>query len=113
MAAAVPIIATDNNGYRSVMDNGRQGILVADASPERFAASLMELLRDDKLRSRLGTTGRKTAEELYSWKLVADEVERYYMNLIDPAAEAAAVLELESAALLPEQQVEAVPTLHD
>jgi phosphatidylinositol alpha-mannosyltransferase len=113
MAAAVPIVATDNNGYRSVMENDHQGILIPDASPEAFTATLLKLLRDEQLRSRLGTAGRRTAEKIYSWKLVADEVERYYLSLLDPSSGVAPVLDLDKSVLPDEPQRQSVPALND
>jgi phosphatidylinositol alpha-mannosyltransferase len=113
MAAAVPIVATDNNGYRSVMDHDHQGILIPESSPETFAASLLELLRDEQLRTRLGAAGRKTAEDIYSWKLIADEVERYYLDLIDPGKKAEPVLELDTVTLSATPETEAVPVLNE
>lgn len=113
MAAAVPIVATDNNGYRSVMDHGRQGLLVPETTPEAFAAALLKLLRDPELRARMGAEGRAVARNRYSWKLVADEVERYYLNLLDPKAKVAPVLDLDDAIQTAEPKLGAVAALHD
>ncbi|RJQ46146.1 MAG: glycosyltransferase family 1 protein [Gaiellales bacterium] len=98
MAAAVPIVATDNNGYRSVMEHGRQGVLVPESDPRAFAEALLALARDPGLRSRMGSDGRRTAREQYSWKLVTDAVEDYYRNLLDPDSAAAPVLEISDPA---------------
>lgn len=98
MAAALPIVATDNNGYRSVMEHGRQGVLVPEATPEAFADALLTMIRDPELRERMAADGRRTALEKYSWKLVSDEVERYYLRLLDPDGIPAPALELAAGA---------------
>lgn len=83
MSAGTPIVASDINGYRLVMDDGRQGRLVPDHSPQAFARSLLELLRDPQLRQLMGDEGRRTVLERYSWDLVAEQVEDFYAKLLD------------------------------
>lgn len=83
MSAGTPIVASDINGYRLVMDDGRQGRLVTEASPEAFAETLLELLRDPELRRLMGDEGRRTVLEQYSWDLVAKQVEDFYVKLLD------------------------------
>lgn len=53
MASATPIVASDINGYRLVMEDNRQGILVPEASAAGFAEALMRLLKDPELRRRM------------------------------------------------------------
>ena len=113
MASAVPIVASDNNGYSSVMENGRQGLLVPETTPRAFADSLLTLVRDQQLRSSMGADGRRTALEQYSWKLIAEEVERYYLNLLDPHAAAAPLLELDHGVLPVNPDQESTPALND
>ncbi len=82
MASATPIVASDINGYRLVMDDNRQGILVPETSAAGFAEALMRLLKDPGLRQRMGQEGRRTAVDVFSWDLVATQVEQYYLELM-------------------------------
>ena len=82
MAAGKPIVASDINGYRRVMDHGKQGFMVEEGNAGAFAASLLELLRDGDLRRKMGQTGRRTVLEKFSWDLVARRVEEYYLGLL-------------------------------
>jgi phosphatidylinositol alpha-mannosyltransferase len=84
MAAAVPIVASDNNGYQSVMEHDSQGVLVPETDTQAFADALLELLRDPSLRQRLGSAGRETALNRFSWDLVGEQIERFYLSLLDP-----------------------------
>jgi phosphatidylinositol alpha-mannosyltransferase len=84
MAAAVPIVASDNNGYQSVMEHESQGVLVPETDTQAVADALLELLRDPALRQRLGSAGRETALNRFSWDLVGDQIERFYLSLLDP-----------------------------
>lgn len=83
MASGKPVVASDINGYRLVMQDGKQGILVGETGPAAFAEALLRLLRDPELRHRMGEHGRKTVLAKYSWDLVAEQVEQLYLKLLD------------------------------
>lgn len=82
MSSGKPIVASDINGYRLVMDEGRHGFMVPEGKPEAFARSLLELLEDEELRRKMGQAGRRTVLEQFSWDLVARQVEEYYLELL-------------------------------
>jgi phosphatidylinositol alpha-mannosyltransferase len=77
MAAGVPIVASDIDGYRDVMDDGLQGVLAKPEDPAELAAALVSLLRDPARRSAMGAQGREKAQR-YSWRVVAARVLEYY-----------------------------------
>lgn len=82
MAAGAPIVASDINGYRLVMDDNEQGILVPENEAAGFAEALLRLLKDPELRQKMGQAGRRKAVDTFSWDLVAGRVEQYYMELL-------------------------------
>jgi phosphatidylinositol alpha-mannosyltransferase len=82
MASGKAIVASDINGYRLVMDHGKHGFLVPEGNAGAFAESLLKLLQDGDLRRRMGQAGRRTVLEKYSWDLVAQRVEEYYLELL-------------------------------
>ena len=82
MASGKPIVASDINGYRLVMEDNRQGILVPEIDAAGFSEALLRLLKDPELRQRLGQEGRRTAVDVFSWDLVAAQVEKYYLALM-------------------------------
>jgi len=82
MASGKPIVASDINGYRLVMEHGKQGLMVPEADAGAFASALLKLLKDKDLRLKMGAAGRRTAVEKFSWDLVARQVEEYYLQLI-------------------------------
>lgn len=85
MSSGTPIVASDINGYRLVMEDGRQGTLVRQQTPEAFTDALLDLLDDPGKRRRMSIEGRRAALESFSWDLVGKQVERYYMHLMDKA----------------------------
>jgi phosphatidylinositol alpha-mannosyltransferase len=81
MAASAPVVASDIPGYRSVIENARQGCLVPPGDKEALACSLIQLLQDAGRRAEMAAEGQATAER-YDWKLVAPRVLDYYEDLI-------------------------------
>jgi phosphatidyl-myo-inositol alpha-mannosyltransferase len=81
MAAGKPIVATENTGYREVLD-GTESLLVPQGDPAAFADSVLHLLRNDSLRAEMGECGRAKALT-YSWDSVVDRIVEYYREVID------------------------------
>src|SRR6185369_3646622 len=67
----------DIPGYRPVVDDGRQGLLVRPRDPEALAAALRRLIADPDLRARMGAEGLVRADE-YSWPKIAHRVLTVY-----------------------------------
>ncbi|MBC8281187.1 MAG: glycosyltransferase family 4 protein [Chloroflexi bacterium] len=84
MAAGKPVIASDIEGFRCVMTDGEQGLLVPKKDSDALANALDTLANDSELRLKLGSQGNKTAEE-YRWELVAGRVENYYKSCLQAA----------------------------
>lgn len=81
MASGKPIVTTSIPGYREVVTDGSQGLLVPPKDPQALARALIHLLGDPPLRERLGLEGRRTAEA-YAWERVAGDVLAYYAETI-------------------------------
>ncbi|HEX2909614.1 MAG TPA: glycosyltransferase family 4 protein [Chloroflexia bacterium] len=77
MASGLPIVASDIPGYASVLEHGKQGLLVEPKNTEMLAMSLIRLLADADLRTKMGQAGRAKVGE-YSWKKVAQRVLEFY-----------------------------------
>lgn len=82
MAAGKPIVASDIDGYRGVLDDGEEGILVPPEDERRLADALIRLLKDPALRGRMGRQGQAKAKD-YSWQKVAQQVLDYYRELLE------------------------------
>lgn len=95
-AASTPVIASDIPGYRDVVRDGRDGLLVAPGDPLALAEALRELALEPARRERMARNARERAER-FAWPHVAAEVIDCYEQAIatarranDPAAGAAA-----------------------
>jgi phosphatidylinositol alpha-mannosyltransferase len=77
MAAGVPVVATDIPGYREVVRDGVDGLLVRRDDPNALAAALRRVLLEPELAASLVRAGRERAKE-YSWEAVAPRIEAIY-----------------------------------
>jgi glycosyltransferase involved in cell wall biosynthesis len=78
MGKAVVSTSVGCEGLETV--DGRN-ILIRD-DPTEFAAAVVQVLRDHKLRDRLGYEARKTAEERYAWRAVGRKLVGLYKELL-------------------------------
>ncbi|HZV27821.1 MAG TPA: glycosyltransferase [Acidothermaceae bacterium] len=77
-AAAVPVVATDVGGVRSVVYDGEAGSVRSMDDVQELAASVGRLLDDADIRARMGAAGRAHVTTLYTLdRLVADHAALY------------------------------------
>ena len=77
MAAGTPVVASDLDAFRRVLCDGEAGRLVPVADCDALASALIEVLGDDRLRSRY-VTAAAAAVRRYDWPVVADEIMLVY-----------------------------------
>jgi phosphatidylinositol alpha-mannosyltransferase len=82
MAAGVPIVASDIDGYRAVLKHGAEGLLVPPREPVALADALLHLLRHPETRQAMGQRGQSTAAH-YTWERVAAEVLEFYDDVLE------------------------------
>lgn len=81
MAAGKPIVTCDIPGYRTVMADGQEGLMVPPEDEEALAKALTRLLRDPAGRQVMGQRGRVKAQA-YTWERVSEQVLIYYQELM-------------------------------
>jgi len=65
MSAGLPVVTTDQGAIRDTIVDGQTGYLVPKRDPAAIARRVVELLRDEPLRQRMGAAGRRRFEERY------------------------------------------------
>jgi phosphatidylinositol alpha-mannosyltransferase len=81
MAAGLPVVASDIPGYREVVRDGVDGILVPPRDPEALAGAAGRLLDEPDAARRFGDAGRKRVRK-YAWDVVAREIEAVYVEVV-------------------------------
>jgi glycosyltransferase involved in cell wall biosynthesis len=66
MAAGVPVVASNVDGLREVVEDGVSGILVPFGDVEKMSSSLLAVLFDAVKAKEMGKKGRRRVEDLFS-----------------------------------------------
>jgi phosphatidylinositol alpha-mannosyltransferase len=77
MATGLPVVATEIDGYMSVLEPGRDSLTVSPKGWAELGAALIVLARDQELRRRMGAYGLEKARR-YAWEEVASQVVAVY-----------------------------------
>jgi phosphatidylinositol alpha-mannosyltransferase len=81
MAAGLPLVASDIPGYREVVRDGVDGVLVPPGDPEALASAVARVLDDQGLRAGFAAAGRERAAR-YDWDVVVGEVMAAYREAL-------------------------------
>jgi glycosyltransferase involved in cell wall biosynthesis len=73
MALEVPVVATNVGGPPEIVEDGREGFLLAPGQPEAWARAIRRLAEDPALAQRMGQAGRRRAQSEFG---VGRHVER-------------------------------------
>jgi phosphatidylinositol alpha-mannosyltransferase len=81
MAAGLPIVASDIDGYRDVARDGLEALLVPPGDVSALVAAVREILDDGRLAASLGSGGARRARE-FDWDAVAARLVDVYRGVL-------------------------------
>ena len=73
-AVGLPVLAGSSGGAPDAVRHGETGYVVDGRSAPGVASRLVELLRDEELRSRMGAAGRAWVERDWTWTVAAERL---------------------------------------
>lgn len=82
MACGVPVVTTDSGGVREVVD-GACARTAGVGDVEGLARAAEEILGDPALAARMGTAGRRRAEDLFDVDRVVPQYESLYQRVCE------------------------------
>jgi glycosyltransferase involved in cell wall biosynthesis len=85
MACGLPVIAVDNHGPATIVDDGETGLLVPPDDEEAMAGALVRMVNGPDSRRQMGETAYERSRERYSWPALAEKVARVYDQVAGPA----------------------------
>jgi phosphatidylinositol alpha-mannosyltransferase len=80
LAAGVPVVATDIPGYREVIHDTVDGVLVPPGDDRALADGVARVLDDPRLAERLADAGR-TRAAAFSWESLTPRIEAVYRRI--------------------------------
>lgn len=83
MASGLPVVASSISGIPLAIENGREGLLVAEGDVEDLAVGLLRLASDRRRRETMGAAARKKAESQLTWDAVAALYRDGYVAALD------------------------------
>lgn len=83
MASGTPVLASDLDAFRRVLDYGVAGRTFANEDPQALASAAIAMLNDDNVLTQLSTQGRMRAEQ-FDWNSVSEKIERVYESVTIP-----------------------------
>ncbi len=80
MAAGLPVVATNIEGFAGVITHGVEGLLVRPKDSDALTEALLDLARNVGMRREMGAKGSERAQH-FSWERVSQRVLSYYERL--------------------------------
>jgi L-malate glycosyltransferase len=86
MAFGLPVLALARGGVAEIIEDGRNGILVQEASAQALAWAAAGILGEPELRQQLAEAARETVIARYSVDRMVEDSVRIFENLISGGA---------------------------
>jgi glycosyltransferase involved in cell wall biosynthesis len=83
-ACGKPVIGVRQGAVGSVIDDGRDGLLVDYLDANSMAQAILALLADPARRQTMGQAGRQKVLENYTWQIISDRLRAVYEDLVSP-----------------------------
>ncbi len=84
-ASGVPSVATRHGGIPEAVKDGETGVLCAEHDSTTLATAIIDLLRDDALRNRMGRAARRHAETHFNLTRQSARLQRIYADVLRAA----------------------------
>jgi phosphatidyl-myo-inositol alpha-mannosyltransferase len=81
MACGTPQAVSDITGFRELVGQGNEAVLIPKDEPAAWAAAIVTLLGDEGRRKAMGAAGRAKAER-FAWPRVAEQVTGVYRRVL-------------------------------
>ena len=81
MAAGLPVVTTDAEGCKDVVEHGHTGLISPSADSESMAKNIEILLRNENMRKKFSDTAKESAAG-YEWSKITSRYEEMYRSLL-------------------------------
>lgn len=81
MACKKPVITLNNGGPKDIITDGKEGFLVNTKNPKEISEKINILLRDTKLRERMGNNAYSTVQK-FRIEEIGEKYKKLYSDLL-------------------------------
>jgi glycosyltransferase involved in cell wall biosynthesis len=81
MAVGKPVVSTDTDGSREVVEDGKTGILVPIKKPQIMAETILNLLRSPESMAKMGKQGLKRVTQYFNCEQFIKGYEQFYRDI--------------------------------
>ena len=80
-ALQVPVVASKVGGLHETVQDGKTGLLVPPGDPQALADGVVQLLRDEPRRLRMGIAGRAMVADQFQWSTTINQLNDIYKEV--------------------------------
>lgn len=81
-ASGVPVISTDVGGVKNIVNDEKTGFVIKIGDIDTYVLKMMLLIDDKNLRNQFSERGWEHVGNKYNYKNLADNMEKYYLELL-------------------------------
>lgn len=82
MACGTPVVASNVGGIPFVVEDGKTGLIVEPENIGDLADKIVTLLKDEKLRRKIGEAGQEKVKE-FAWDKIAEQTVEVYKEILE------------------------------
>lgn len=86
MAVGRPVVASGVGGVLSLLDDGKNGLLVPPGDAAALEVAIEKLTDDAELRRTLGARARESIDAAFNWNQIGRQYELLFQSLVGSAA---------------------------
>ncbi len=83
MACGVPVIATKMGGFKEIIEDGTDGVLIEPEDSASISENIIKILSDSNFAQRLVKNAREKVEKLYTMEKCLEQTKKVYSKACD------------------------------
>ena len=83
MAMAKPVVATDVNGARELVEDGKTGHIIPPKNPEAIARTIETIIDSPETMAELGKNGKQRVAEHFTMDAMVDNLEQHLKHKLE------------------------------
>ena len=84
MACGLPVVSTPVGAIKTIITNGKTGLLIQPGNAEQLYQALDIVLSNEEMASRLGKAACQSVQDLYSTEIVSKKYLTLFQGLVKP-----------------------------